>query len=162
MDDRRIGIAELREQQRENWPQAYRDCQPSILRLLRSADDYLRAGSEQLTSHNLLPAEFDVLAALRRQPPPHCVSPTALCKALLMSSGGLTKLLKRLETAGLIERPANPDDGRSQLVKLSPSGIRRAEQAMTTLCELQKQWLAPLTDDQRQQLSQLLDQLLAR
>ena len=100
MDDRRIGIAELREQQRENWPQAYRDCQPSILRLLRSADDYLRAGSEQLASHNLLPAEFDVLAALRRQPPPHCVSPTALCKALLMSSGGLTKLLKRLETAG--------------------------------------------------------------
>jgi len=81
---------------------------------------------------------------------------------LLMSSGGLTKLLKRLETAGLIERPANPDDGRSQLVKLSPSGIHRAEQAMTTLCELQKQWLAPLTDDQRQQLSQLLDQLLAR
>jgi DNA-binding MarR family transcriptional regulator len=162
MDDRRIGIAELREHQRENWPQAYRDCQPSILRLLRSADDYLRASSEQLASHGLLPAEFDVLAALRRQSPPNCVSPTALCKALLMSSGGLTKLLKRLETAGLIERPANPDDGRSQLVKLSPAGIRSAEQAMATLCELQKQWLAPLADGQRQQLSQLLDQLLAR
>ena len=162
MDDRRISIAELREQQRLNWPQAYTDCQPSVLRLLRAADEYLRASSEQLSQLQLLPAEFDVLAALRRQAPPHCISPTALCKALLISSGGLTKLLKRLEAAKLIERPTNPDDGRSQLVKLSTDGTVQVERAMKQLCGLQQQWLAPLVGDQRQQLSQLLDGLLTQ
>ncbi|WP_372863192.1 MarR family winged helix-turn-helix transcriptional regulator [Spongiibacter sp.] len=107
-----------------------------------------------------MPAEFDVLAALKRQAPPHCISPTALCQALLMSSGGLTKLLKRLEQAGLVSRPANPDDGRSQLVQLSELGAQRAEQAMARLCSLQQQWLSPLDRAQCDQLDQLLDALI--
>lgn len=160
MDDRRISIGQLRDQQQRHWPEAYEACQPSMLRMLRAADDYLRASGELLAELQLLPAEFDVLAALRRQAPPHCISPTALCKALLISSGGLTKVLKRLEAAAFIERPANPDDGRSQLVKLSPEGQRRVEVAMQRLCDLQGQWLRPLDSGQRTQLSQLLDALL--
>ena len=87
------------------------------------------------------------------------MTPTALCKALLISSGGLTKLLKRLEAAGLIERPENPEDGRSQLVQLRPEGARLAEAAMTKLCDLQATWLAPLNEEQRGQLDQLLELL---
>ena len=80
-------------------------------------------------------------------------------QALLISSGGLTKLLKRLEAAGLIERPENPEDGRSQLVQLRPEGARLAEAAMTKLCDLQATWLAPLNEEQRGQLDQLLELL---
>ncbi len=159
MDDRRISIAELREQQRQHWPLAYRNSQPAVLQLLRAADDFLRLSSEQLQDLSLLPAEFDVLAALQRQPAPHCVTPGALCQALLMSSGGLSKLLKRLESAGLVTRPANPEDGRSQLVQLSEAGGQLANTAMQRLCKLQRQWLTPLDDEQREQLNRLLDSL---
>ncbi len=159
MDDRRISIRELREHQRHNWPAAYRNNHPAVLRLLRVADDYRRLSGELLSSLSLQHGEFNVLAALKRQPYPHRVTPTALCKALLISSGGLTKLLKRLEAAGLIERPENPEDGRSQLVQLRPEGARLAEVAMTKLCDLQATWLAPLNEEQRGQLDQLLELL---
>ena len=162
MDDRRITIAELREQQRQNWPQAHRESQPAVLRLLRAYDVFSRESGEVLSRMGLQIAEFDVLAALRRQAPPHCVSPTQLCSALLISSGGLTKVLKRLEAAGWVARPANPNDGRSQLVELTDSGREKAEQAITLLCGLHREWLSPLTENEVQQFDGILDKLLAR
>lgn len=161
MDDRRITIAELREQQRQNWPEAYRDSQPAVLRLLRAHDLFRRESADILCRMGLQIAEFDVLAALRRQAPPHCVSPTQLCSALLISSGGLTKVLKRLEAAGWVARPANPDDGRSQLVELTDSGREKAEQTMALLCDLHRDWLSPLNDDELRQFDGILAKLLA-
>ena len=160
MDDRRITRAELREQQRHNWPKAYDESQPAILRLLRTYDMFSRESGELMSSQGLQSAEFDVLAALRRQSPPHCVSPTQLCSALFISSGGLTKVLKRLETAGWIERPANPNDGRSQLVQLSEAGKKKAEDTMTLLCNLHRKWLAPLSEDETAQFDRLLEALI--
>ena len=159
MDDRRISIRELREHQRQHWPQAYRRNHPAVLRLLRVADDYRRLSSELLQSLSLQHGEFNVLAALKRQPHPHRVTPTALCQALLISSGGLTKMLKRLEAAGLIERPENPEDGRSQLVQLRPEGSRLTDAETSELCDLQESWLAPLNTAQRRQLDELLERL---
>jgi DNA-binding MarR family transcriptional regulator len=38
----------------------------------------------------------------------------------------------RLAKAGLVERTANPDDGRSLLVELTPPGLRRLRAAQVT------------------------------
>src|SRR5687768_17999632 len=48
--------------------------------------------------------EFDVLATLRRSGPPFALSPTSLYEAAMISSGGMTNRLDRLEKAGLVER----------------------------------------------------------
>ncbi len=56
----------------------------------------------------LQPGEFDVLATLRRSGVPYILSPTRLYEATMISSGGMTNRLDRLESAGLIERRPDP------------------------------------------------------
>jgi len=58
--------------------------------------------------------EFDVLATLRRSGDPYTLTPTALYDATMISSGGMTDRLDRLENAGLIERHPNPDTCKTQ------------------------------------------------
>src|SRR5687768_6871052 len=60
--------------------------------------------------HGLDIGEFDVLAALRRSGPPFAMTPSALSRTLMLSPSGMTNRLDRLESAGLVERRANPDD----------------------------------------------------
>lgn len=67
--------------------------------------------------------EFDVIATLRRSGPPYQLTPTEMYTTLMLSSGGLTHRLDRLEKAGLIERRKSKLDGRSVVVCLMPAGI---------------------------------------
>jgi DNA-binding MarR family transcriptional regulator len=50
---------------------------------------------------------------------------------LMLDSGTLSPLLKRLETAGLLTRGRNPGDERSVTVRLSERGANLREQAKT-------------------------------
>src|SRR6195256_1634749 len=56
----------------------------------------------------LQPGEFDVLATLRRSGDPYMLSPTRLYEAAMISSGGMTNRLDRLQRAGLGGRRPHP------------------------------------------------------
>jgi DNA-binding MarR family transcriptional regulator len=162
VDDRRISIDELRQQQQDNWPEMHAASKPALLRFLRLSDYVLREGARTLQQVNLLSAEFDVLAALRRQPPPHTISPTELCRALLISSGGLTKVLYRLQDQQLISRPNNPSDGRSLLVALTETGKQRVEAATVELMGLHHRQINMLDDAEQDTLNTLLEKMLQK
>src|ERR1700730_12578061 len=66
--------------------------------------------------------EFDVLATLRRSGEPYMLSPTRLYEAAMISSGGMTNRLDRLERAGLVERRPDPNDRRGKLIALTDAG----------------------------------------
>ncbi|MCD9028356.1 MarR family transcriptional regulator [Luteimonas sp. BDR2-5] len=106
--------------------------------------------------HGLERGEFDVLATLQRSGPPYRLSPTALYTSLMVSSGGLTHRLKRLEAAGLVERVPSPTDGRSLIVALTDEGQRRTRAAFEADMQLQRTWLDALPADQRRTLADLL------
>jgi DNA-binding MarR family transcriptional regulator len=57
------------------------------------------------------------------------VSVKRLGERLLLDSGTLTPLLKRMETAGLVARRRDPDDERRVLVTVTPAGAVLKEQA---------------------------------
>ena len=80
-----------------------------------------RAIEENFRHHGLDTGEFDVLATLRRAGEPYALRPTELYRSLMISSGGLTARLDRLEGAGLIRRRAAGDDARSVIVELTSS-----------------------------------------
>lgn len=80
--------------------------------------------------HGLDSGEFDVLATLRRAGEPYSLRPTELYRWLMISSGGLTARLGRLEKAGYVRRVPDPDDARSLLVQLTPAGKTVAERAL--------------------------------
>ncbi len=112
-------------------------------------------------AHGLDSGEFDVLATLLRAGLPYRLRPTELFRSLMVSSGGLTSRLTRLERAGLVSRPANEGDGRSLPVQLTELGRRRAEAAFREDMEIEAKLLNGLTEADVQELSRLLAKLAA-
>lgn len=105
--------------------------------------------------------EFDVLATLRRAGAPHCLAPTALFSALMVTSGTMTNRLQRLEAAGLVQRVANPADARSTLVQLSPAGLALIDRAVEAHVENERRILEAIGADDLRELDRRLKQLLA-
>jgi DNA-binding MarR family transcriptional regulator len=95
--------------------------------LARTLSDAVDA---ELPELDLTPAEFDVLAALRRAGKPYARRPNDLTRALLMSSGGTSNVVNRLAARGLVARRPDPDDRRGTLVALTPDGVALAEEAV--------------------------------
>ena len=104
--------------------------------------------------------EFDVLATLRRAGAPHALTPTALYKALMISSGGMTSRLDRLARDGLIERQAHPDDRRAVLVGLTSAGLRLIDEMMGPHVENERALLSVLSITEQRELDRLLAKLL--
>ncbi|KKX30197.1 MarR family transcriptional regulator [Rhizobium sp. LC145] len=104
--------------------------------------------------------EFDVIATLRRSGPPYRLTPTEIYSSLMISSGGLTHRLDRLEKAGLIRREKSPRDGRSLLVALTEAGAARAEEAFRADMASEAGFLRSLDAMEREQLASLLRKLI--
>lgn len=105
--------------------------------------------------------DFDVLATLRRAGTPYALTPTALYEAMMMSSGGMTARIDRLEKAGLIERHKHPSDRRGTLVVLSEAGKQLIDAALPVHVDNQRGILAVLSATEQQTLNALLAKLLA-
>jgi DNA-binding MarR family transcriptional regulator len=104
--------------------------------------------------------EFDVISTLRRSGPPYRLTPTDLYTSLMISSGGLTHRLGRLEKAGLISREKSPEDGRSFFVALTPEGQTRAEEAFRADMASEMQFLEKLSPEKREALADLMRELV--
>lgn len=128
-------------------------------RILRIAHRMAPHVEALLARHGLERGEFDVLATLQRGGPPYRLRPTEIFQTLMVSSGGLTHRLKRLEARGLIERVRDDADGRSTLVQLTAPGNRIACAAFEEDMALEAAWLAAMSQADRARLVDLLRQL---
>src|SRR5258706_12780785 len=73
-------------------------------------------------------SDMRVLFALRRGGPPYVKRPTDLFKALLVTSGAMTKKVDRLATLGMVERVQDPGHLGGVLVRFTKKGFRLADQ----------------------------------
>ena len=103
--------------------------------------------------------EFDVLSALRRAGSPYQLSPKALLQQTLVSSGTMTNRIDRLVDRGLVERRADPGDGRGILVVMTDSGRERADRAIRQLLEGEAELLDALSPGDQERLAALLRKL---
>ena len=87
-----------------------------IFRLSKLAGD---ATERAYATFGIARADFDVIATLRRSGSPFQLSPGALAASMMLSSGGTTARLDRLEKTGLVARSPDPDDRRGILVRLT-------------------------------------------
>ena len=118
--------------------------------------------SEQLKNmHDLTNSEIDVLGTLHASEADHTLSPTQLYQQLLFSSGGMTKVLARLEAKGAIERVENPGDRRSKLVRLTDDGKCILENAIVTALSYEGRYLDALNHSEKEHFRILLEKLLA-
>ncbi|MBV2356520.1 MarR family transcriptional regulator [Streptomyces sp. J2-1] len=123
-------------------------------------------GVEELLERAYLPfgvsrGEFDVLAALRRAGEPYTLSPRRLSDALMVTTGGMTGRLDKLEHAGLVRRSPDPHDRRALEVSLTERGLDIADQALVAGLQVQGEALAGFDAAELAQLGGLLRRLLA-
>ena len=78
----------------------------------------------------VVPNDFAVLSAIGALEP---VMPSRLAALLGMPPTTLSSYLRRLETARLVRRKPNPDDGRSSLLELTKTGGTRVRSAVPAL-----------------------------
>jgi DNA-binding MarR family transcriptional regulator len=73
-------------------------------------------------SGGLEESEYSVITILWLAGPDHPLSPTQLSQIIIQTTSGMTKTLRRLEEAALVERFPDPADGRRQLIRLTSAG----------------------------------------
>ncbi|KUM80454.1 MarR family winged helix-turn-helix transcriptional regulator [Streptomyces curacoi] len=105
--------------------------------------------------------EFDVLATLRRAGEPYALSPRQLSATLMLTTGGMTGRLDKLERAGLLRRSPDPHDRRGLQVTLTEKGLNLIDEAVGAGLALQTEALSVLNDEQAGQLADLLRELLS-
>lgn len=72
-----------------------------------------------------------------------------LAEQLLSLPSRVTRQIRRLEDAGLVEREASPEDGRGVLATITAKGRKVVEEAMGTYAEgVRQHFLGPLTRPQ--------------
>lgn len=129
-----------------------------VTRLLRAAHFLQSRLDSNAASYGLSHrGDLEVLTELDLVGP---LTPSELADALLLTTGGMTVRLNRLQALGLIERQPNPRDGRGVLVHLTPAGKVLAEHAFTTHLQAQTASIGKLHLSDRYDLAQLLRTLL--
>jgi len=132
-----------------------------VSRVLRAAH-YLQARLDGVAatyglSHT---GDLDVLTNLDRAGSPYERTPSELADLQLVTAGGMTVRLNRLQRAGLIERRPNPHDGRGVLVRLTPKGRQLVDHALGTLMAAHASAVAGLERSQQELSADLLRRLL--
>ena len=113
-----------------------------------------------LARHGLKYPAFAVLATLRVQGAPYRMSPKALLDTLILTSGGLSNLLRRLEAAGSIRRRADEADGRGVIVELTETGRRLVEPAMRDHAQTERRLVATLSSREQAQTASALSKMM--
>ena len=150
----------------DQWCQQRPDLDPFPMALLGRLGELSQLISRDyllpfFTAHGLQPGEFDLLATLRRAGEPYALMPTALYEAAMISSGGMTSRIDRLEKAGLIERRKHPSDRRGVLVALTAAGFALIDGIMAAHVANMGRLLVGLDEAEQTRLFDLLGKLLA-
>lgn len=132
-----------------------------IGRILRLARHFDRELAPVYRAKGLDFGLFDVLATLRRIGPPYRLTPGELDDWCMVTSGGMTARLQRLEEAGLVTRRQDANDGRVVRAELTPAGLAVIDDLVVRHLEREEELLASLTPRERTEVGDLLRQLLA-
>ncbi|NYI05395.1 MarR family winged helix-turn-helix transcriptional regulator [Allostreptomyces psammosilenae] len=111
--------------------------------------------------HGIGRGEFDVLAALRRAGEPYELAPGRIAATLMLTSGGMTGRVDRLERSGLVERLPDPHDRRGLRVRLTEAGRAAVEEAAEEGLRVQHRMLAGVPRERLEHINGLLRELHA-
>jgi len=154
-------VARIQAQWRRERPDLDMSPQGVIGRLHRLAAHLTDELNVVYRRHGLGEGEFDVLATLRRSGAPYELAPGELAAQTMVTTGGLTKRIDRLEEAGLVTRRRSDTDGRARVVALTPSGVRVIDAAFSDHMRNERRLVDQLSSKQAAHLEQLLATWLA-
>lgn len=130
----------------------------TFLRTHRSVTGTLDA--ELVREQQLALGSYEVLLILSRAPD-HAMRMSDVAGKALLSRSGMTRLVDRLESDGLVERMTCPSDGRGVYAVLTDAGMDRLRTAARThLRGVRDHFTGRLSADELDELARLLGKLL--
>lgn len=155
---RRDYIAEIRGQWETIFPGLDTSAVAIMGRIARIAQVVQSRSDSVLAAQGVTRAEFDVISLLARHG--GTLSPTRVSTELIISGAGVTKRLKRLDSAGLVFRVPDPADGRGSLVQLTAEAWGLLRPILESVLEFESRLLADLEPAGKKQLATNLRELL--
>ena len=154
------GVDAIVEQWRRERPELDPSGKEITGRVIRLSALFQRAYGEAFEPLGITEGEYSILSPLRRAGEPFELTPTELARHRMLTSGGMTAALDRLERKGLVVRAPNPADRRGSLVRLTDEGRRVVDEAMARHVEAERALVAGLGDGERDRLASLLRTLV--
>lgn len=147
----------------QDWARERADLDTRPMELFaRLGRTYRLANSEieqTLSAFGLTVSAMDVLLALRRSGEPYRLTPSDLAAVSLLTSGGVTFRLDKLEEAGLIRRVPSTRDRRVVWAELTDEGVALADDVVTAHVANEGRLLAGMDPDEIATLRSLLARL---
>src|SRR3954470_14715704 len=113
-------------------------------------------GQKALEPTGANPQHYAVLSVLAQGT---CTSQGTIADALSWDRSQLVGLLDELEERGYVVRKRDPGDRRRHLVSLTPAGQEALDELRATFKAVEREFLAPLDEDERRTLHELLSRL---
>ncbi|MEU2717114.1 MarR family transcriptional regulator [Streptomyces sp. NPDC007205] len=112
-----------------------------------------------LTPLKLTLTQHSILLFLALEPD---LSSAELARRAAVSRPSLSKALGELEARDLVRRRPHPSHGRVALLRLTPDGLRLAEDSQRRLDLIEAEAFAGLSEEERRQLCLLLSRVVER
>lgn len=117
-------------------------------------------GAEMEAAHGLSLSAYEVLMFVADAPEQH-MRMRDLADSVILSRSGLTRLVDRLESDGLICRQACPSDARGAYAKLTPAGAAKLREAREThLAGVRAHFLDRLSPEDQALLAETWERVL--
>lgn len=124
-------------------------------KLMRTFERSLRAG------HGLAMVDFEAMLRLGRSPDRQ-MSMSELAEQMVLTSGGITRLVDRLANDDLVERVLCPSDRRVHWARLTNQGVTTVSEALTThLQDLDSHYFGTMSDSEEATMTTVLERLRA-
>ncbi len=129
--------------------------------LLRVHAELTRALDTELNeAHGLPLSSYEVLLFISAEPGGR-MRMSELADSVLLSRSGLTRLVDRLERAGLLERVQCDEDARGYFAQITPAGRRAFDEARRTHLEgVRRLFLSRFSREELRELGELWERVL--
>jgi len=111
---------------------------------------------DECAAFELTPLQFAVLDSLLGNGPQDQVT---LGGAVALDRSTISLVIRKLERRGLVQRARSEQDQRANIVTITAAGRKLVEAALGAVEAAQQRIVAPLDDNETQQLLQLLEKL---
>lgn len=141
----------------DRYPGAAAKATEAAMNLARVGDLLVKRIAELVQPFDLSPSSALVLSVLADAGEP--LAPSEIAARLILSRASVTSLLDSLEARGYVKRTNHPSDRRMLLIELTDDGLRVAHEFRLVVHRRQKEWMAVLSEDDKDRFIQMLHRI---
>jgi len=123
--------------------------------------DLLESAREYLAEHlGVSSSQYNIIMVVARQGAENGVNVSDVATRLNVTGAFVTNEVKKLVKSGFIHKKSNPDDGRSVLLTLTPSGYAKVQAIEPEIISVNNRLFGKLSKSDFQELSRIVGSLV--